>query len=32
MSVDFPRPELLKFETNDAIDCAIKIATDTVDK
>ncbi|XP_018051883.1 PREDICTED: carnitine O-acetyltransferase isoform X2 [Atta colombica] len=32
MSVDFPRPELLKFETNDAIDCAIEIATDTVDK
>ncbi|XP_018300736.1 LOW QUALITY PROTEIN: carnitine O-acetyltransferase-like [Mycetomoellerius zeteki] len=31
-SADFPRPELLKFEINDAIDCAIEIATDTVDK
>ncbi|XP_028050670.1 carnitine O-acetyltransferase isoform X2 [Monomorium pharaonis] len=31
-SKDSPRPELLKFETNDAIDYAIKIATDTVDK
>ncbi|XP_071629658.1 carnitine O-acetyltransferase-like isoform X1 [Temnothorax longispinosus] len=31
-SADFPRPELLKFETNDVIDCAIEVATDTVDK
>ncbi|XP_012522367.1 carnitine O-acetyltransferase isoform X1 [Monomorium pharaonis] len=30
--MDFPRPELLKFETNDTIDCAIDIATDVVDK
>ncbi|KAG5326030.1 CACP acetyltransferase, partial [Acromyrmex heyeri] len=31
-SANFPKPELLKFETNDAIDRAIEIATDTVDK
>lgn len=31
-SVDFPRPELLKFETNDVMDCAINIAADAVDK
>ncbi|KAL0104807.1 hypothetical protein PUN28_016444 [Cardiocondyla obscurior] len=29
---DFPRPELLKFETNNVIDCAIEVATDAVDK
>ncbi|EFN86319.1 carnitine O-acetyltransferase isoform X2 [Harpegnathos saltator] len=31
-SKDFPRPELLKFETNDAIECAIEKATITVNK
>ncbi|XP_011159104.2 carnitine O-acetyltransferase isoform X2 [Solenopsis invicta] len=31
-SADFPRPELLKFVTNDAIDCAIEIAADSIDK
>ncbi|KAG5317563.1 CACP acetyltransferase, partial [Pseudoatta argentina] len=31
-SANCPKPELLNFETNDAIDSAIEIATDTVDK
>jgi len=29
---DFPRAELLKFETDNVIDHAIEKATDTVDK